>query len=59
MQNSIDSKQRTFLKHPKDFSPSNRGILLKMGALMYQIHMKPEVLLLSRFGFRLGCLESL
>jgi len=32
--------------------------MLKMGALMYQIHMKPEVVLLSGFGFRLGCLES-
>ena len=30
-----------------------------MGALMYQIHMKPEVVLLSGFGFRLSCLESL
>ena len=26
---------------------------------MYQIHMKPKVVLLSGFGFRLGCLESL
>ena len=33
--------------------------MLKMGALMYQIHMKPEAVLLSGFGFRLGCLESL
>jgi len=30
-----------------------------MGALMYQIHMKLEAVLLSGFGFRLGCLESL
>jgi len=30
-----------------------------MKALMYQIHMKPETVLLSGFGFRLGCLESL
>jgi len=30
-----------------------------MGALMYQIHMKPEAVLLSGFGFKLGCLESL
>jgi len=29
-----------------------------MGALMCQIHMKPEAVLLSGFGFRLGCLES-
>jgi len=59
MQDSTDSKQRTFLKHPKDLSASNMGRLLKMGSLMYQINMKPEVVLLSRFGFRLGCLESL
>ena len=26
---------------------------------MYQIHMKHEVVLLSGFGFRLSCLESL
>ena len=26
---------------------------------MYQIHMKPEVLLFSGFEFRLRCLESL
>jgi len=26
---------------------------------MFQIHMKPEVVLLYGFGFRLGCLESL
>jgi len=26
---------------------------------MFQIHMKPEVVMLSGFGFRLGCLESL
>jgi len=32
-----------------------------MGALMYQIHMKPEVVLLSGFGFgfSLSCLEYL
>jgi len=30
-----------------------------MGALMYQIHMKLEVVLLSGFGFNLSCLESL
>jgi len=30
-----------------------------MGALMFQIHMMPEAVLLSGFGFRLGCLESL
>jgi len=30
-----------------------------MRALMFQIHMKPEVVLLSGFGFRLGSLESL
>ena len=30
-----------------------------MRALMYQIHMKPEVVLLSGFGFRLGFLEFL
>jgi len=33
--------------------------LLKIGVLMYQIHMNPEAALLSGFGFRLGCLESL
>jgi len=33
--------------------------LLKMGALMYQIHMKLEVVLLFGFGFRLSYLESL
>jgi len=33
--------------------------VLKMVALIYQIHMKLEVVLLSRFEFRLGCLESL
>jgi len=27
-----------------------------MGALMYQIHMKPEVVLLAGFGFRLDYL---
>ena len=26
---------------------------------MCQIHMKPEAVLLSGFGFRLGCLKSL
>ena len=26
---------------------------------MFQIHMKPEVVLLFGFGFRLDCLESL
>jgi len=26
---------------------------------MCQIHMKPKVVLLFGFGFRLGCLESL
>ena len=30
-----------------------------MRALMFQIHMKLEAVLLSGFGFRLGCLESL
>jgi len=59
MQDSTDSKQRTFLKHPKDLSPSNRGRLLKMRALMYQIHMKPKAVLLFGFGFRLSYLESL
>jgi len=33
--------------------------VLKMGALMYQIHMKLEVVLLSGFGFSLSYLESL
>ena len=35
--------------------------MLKMGALMYQIHMKPEAVLLFGFGFgfSLSCLESL
>jgi len=32
-----DSKQEHSKKHPKDFSPSNRGRLLSMGALMFQI----------------------
>jgi len=26
---------------------------------MYQIHMKPEAVLLYGYGFRLSCLESL
>jgi len=30
-----------------------------MRALMYQIHMKPEAVLLSGFGFRLSYFESL
>jgi len=47
------------LKHPKDLSPLNRGRLLNIGALMFQIDIKPEVVLLFGFGFRLGCLESL
>ena len=46
-------------KHPKDLSPSNRGRLMNMGALMFQIHIKPKVVLLFGFGFRLGCLECL
>jgi len=32
-----DSKQEHSKKHPKDMSPSNRGGLLSMGALMFQI----------------------
>ena len=43
----------------KDIKETIMMKVLKMGALMYQIHMKPEAVLLSRFGFRLGCLESL
>jgi len=33
--------------------------MLDFGALMFQIHMKPEAVLLFGFGFRLGYLESL
>jgi len=33
--------------------------MLKIGALMHQIHMKPEAVPVSGFGFRLGCLEYL
>jgi len=45
-------------QHPCD-NEANESFMLKTGALMYQFHMKPEVVLLSGFGFRLGCLESL
>jgi len=42
-----------FKKTPRNTFPKN-GLagVLKMGALMYQIHMKPGTVLLSRFGFK-------